>query len=240
MNPDNSRRLLIIGGRGALGSALIDHFKSEGYFVASVDRGQNSKSHFPISLEEVASATLEQQVHLVNEKLEKLAPLKFHGILCVAGGWAGGNVKDSNFLANVDLMWKQNMHSSLLAACIATNHLAEGGVLVLTGAYLALTPTPGMIAYGLAKAGVHHLVKSLASEESGLPEGTKIFGILPITLDTPNNRKCMPGADTGTWTPLNFIASLLQTWIENDPATPLSGSLVSLLTHDGNTTTQIN
>lgn len=62
MNPDNSRRLLIIGGRGALGSALIDHFKSEGYFVASVDRGQNSKSHFPISLEEVASATLEQQV----------------------------------------------------------------------------------------------------------------------------------------------------------------------------------
>ena len=53
----------------------------------------------------------------------------------------------------------------------------------------------GMIGYGMAKAAIHQLVKSLAdSDKSGLPEGTFTAAILPITLDTPMNRKWMPKA----------------------------------------------
>lgn len=63
-----------------------------------------------------------------------------------------------------------------------------------------------MIGYGLAKAAVHQLTKSLASEGSGLPKDSLVATILPITLDTPMNRKWMPDADTSAWTPLEFIA----------------------------------
>ena len=62
-----------------------------------------------------------------------------------------------------------------------------------------------MIGYGMAKAAIHQLVKSLAdSAKSGLPEGTFAAAILPITLDTPMNRKWMPKAGSkshqfGTW-----------------------------------------
>ena len=49
-----------------------------------------------------------------------------------------------------------------------------------------------MIGYGMAKAAVHQLVKSLAAEKSGLPAGTLAVALLPITLDTPMNRKFMP------------------------------------------------
>ena len=72
----------------------------------------------------------------------------------------------------------------------------SGGLLVLPGAKPALGGTPGMMGYGLAKAAVHQLVKSLASTGSGLPDNVNVVGILPVTLDTPMNRKFMPGADT--------------------------------------------
>ena len=79
-------------------------------------------------------------------------------------------------------------------------------MLSLTGANAALEGTPGMIGYGLAKAAVHQLVKSLASEGSGLPAGSKVNAVLPVTLDTPGNRAGMPNADFSSWTPLETLA----------------------------------
>jgi dihydropteridine reductase len=68
------------------------------------------------------------------------------------------------------------------------------------------SPTAGMIGYGMAKAAVHQLTKSLAAESSGLPPNSLAVAILPVTLDTPMNRKWMPNADFSTWTPLEFVA----------------------------------
>ncbi len=86
----------------------------------------------------------------------------------------------------------------------------------------ALGPTPGMIGYGLAKASVHHLIKSCGSDPSvsgtfyhqshhgfylGMADGVKVVGICPIMLDTPMNRKYMAeGTDTSSWTPLSSIS----------------------------------
>lgn len=77
---------------------------------------------------------------------------------------------------------------------------------MLTGARAALDGTPGMIGYGMAKAAVHHLIKSLGLKDSGLPIDSKVVGILPVTLDTPMNRKGMPNADFSSWTPLETLA----------------------------------
>lgn len=62
-----------------------------------------------------------------------------------------------------------------------------------------------MIGYGIAKSAVHHLTRSLV-KDGGLPEEALAVAILPITLDTPMNRKWMPKADFSTWTPLEFVA----------------------------------
>lgn len=55
--------------------------------------------------------------------------------------------------------------------------------------------TPGMIGYGMAKAAIHQLTKTLAHHDSGMPEKSCVLALLPITLDTPMNRKWMPNAD---------------------------------------------
>ena len=72
------------------------------------------------------------------------------------------------------------------------------------------TGTAGMAGYGMAKAAVHHLTRSLAGPNSGLPEGSVAAAILPVTLDTPMNRKWMAKADQSTWTPLGTDPFYLQ------------------------------
>lgn len=125
------------------------------------------------------------------------------------------------------------MQSSTIAAALAAHFLKEGGLLTLTGAKAALDGTPGMIGYGLAKAAVHQLTKSLATEGSGLPKNASALAILPVTLDTPMNRKWMPKADTSTWTPLEFVAELFVKWTGGDR--PANGSLLQLITEKGET-----
>ena len=66
-----------------------------------------------------------------------------------------------------------------------------------------------MIGYGMAKAAVHQLTKSLSDPKSGLPAGCDALALLPITLDTPMNRKFMPKADQTKWTSLEYVAELM-------------------------------
>ena len=76
-------------------------------------------------------------------------------------------------------MWKQSVHSSVISARLASKFLREGGLLVMTGAKAALSGTAGMIGYGMAKAAVHQLTKSLASQGSGMPKDSKVLCIMP-------------------------------------------------------------
>lgn len=129
---------------------------------------------------------------------------RLDAVICVAGGWAGGNAK-KDLAKNADMMWKQSVWTSTISAAIGANHLKAGGLLALTGANPALKGTPGMIGYGMAKAAVHQLTKSLAGKDSGMPDDSLVVAILPITLDTPMNRKWMPNGDFASWTPLEFL-----------------------------------
>lgn len=160
---------------------------------------------------------------------------KLDAIICVAGGWAGGNAK-KDLIKNSELMWRQSIWSSLISAEIAAHHLRDGGLLSLTGAKAALEGTPGMIGYGMAKAAVHHLVKSLAGENSGMPKNSTTLAILPITLDTPMNRKWMSDADFSTWTSLDYLSGLFMDWTQGKDR-PANGSLVTLVTTNYETKT---
>ena len=131
---------------------------------------------------------LEIQSSLKGESVE--------AILNVAGGWAGGNAGDKNFIKNSDLMIKQSVYSSLISASLANKFLKENGLLTLAGAAAALDTTPGsirksenlfilsfirsgMIGYGAAKAATIHIGKSLAATDSGMPKSSSVLTIAP-------------------------------------------------------------
>ncbi|XP_066595765.1 dihydropteridine reductase isoform X2 [Prorops nasuta] len=202
-------------------------------WVGSIDLRSNEQADASI-LVEANQSWQEQESTILNQVKDILKEEKLDGIICVAGGWAGGNAQNKDFIKNSELMWKQSVWSSTIAASIASQYLKNDGFLTLTGAKAALEGTPGMIGYGLAKAAIHQLTKSLASKDGGLPADSLAICILPVTLDTPMNRKWMPKADTTTWTPLTFIVELFWKWAQNRER-PTNGSLLQLITKDNET-----
>lgn len=221
-------RVVIYGGKGALGAACVSHFKSNNWWVGSIDMKENDQADASIVVK-VDDGWLDQESSVLSQVGNVLKGEKLDAVICVAGGWAGGNASSKEFVKNSDMMWKQSVWSSVIAASIAAHHLKEGGLISLPGAKPALGPTPGMIGYGMAKAAVHQLTKSLAGENSGLPSNALSVAILPVTLDTPMNRKWMADADKSTWTPLEFVADLFYRWSKGDDRPP-NGSLVHLVT----------
>ncbi|KAL1461009.1 hypothetical protein WDU94_012942 [Cyamophila willieti] len=233
-----SGKIFIYGGRGALGSAVVSHFKAQNWWVGSIDLNPNDQADANIIVNK-DDAWLEQETTVLAELKSILAGDKIDAVICVAGGWAGGNAAAKDFVKNADAMWRQSVWSSVLAASIAAKHLKPGGFISLPGAKPALNGTPGMIGYGMAKAAVHQLTKSLACENSGLPENSLAIALLPVTLDTPMNRKWMPDADTSTWTPLQYVAELFWKWT-NGQERPPNGSLIELETKNNETKLNIH
>lgn len=91
-----------------------------------------------------------------------------------------------------------------------------------------------MIAYGMAKASVHHLISSSSSPESGLPPSSRTIGICPVMLDTPANRRfASKDEDFATWTPLQVIGDKLVEWSEGGDCE--SGKLYKIVTKEGKT-----
>lgn len=220
-------RVFVYGGKGALGSVCISQFKSKNWWVGSIDMKENESADVSIIVE-AEHNWKEQEIHILEQVKDILKGEKIDGIICVAGGWAGGNAISKDFINNTELMWKQSVWSSTIAASIAANYLKEGGFLTLTGAQAALEGTPGMIGYGMAKAAVHQLTKSLANKDGGLPKDSLVTAILPVTLDTPMNRKWMAKADTTSWTPMEFVSELLWKWAQKQER-PVNGSLLQLV-----------
>jgi len=231
--------VLIYGGKGALGSGCVTFFKAKGWRVLAVDLVANEEADSNIILS--ASASWNEQARQVIQGVSDfVGDSKLQAVLCVAGGWAGGGAASEDLISTVDLMWKQSVWTSVIAAQVSAKFLHPNGLVALTGALPALAGTPGMIGYGMAKAAVHQLVKSLADKSSGVSETSTVVAILPATLDTPNNRKFMPNADTSTWTPLDTIAQYFLDWATNAQGkNPASGSLIGLVTEGGETTLQV-
>ncbi|VDP23217.1 unnamed protein product [Schistosoma margrebowiei] len=236
------KRVLLYGGRGCLGSVCVKHFKNKGY---------NSDADENIVIEVSENSSTQERV--VKNGLDTfLSGQKVDGIFCVA-----------DFLENCDAMWKKCVWSSSIAAALASKYLLASGLLVLTGAHAALQATPSsyaylrpsivcrvstfvlsfirslfwcvvaMLGYGMAKAAVHQLTKSLAGQNSGLPNGSCVLAISPATLDTPMNRKWMPNANHSSWTPTEKVAELFATWLEEANSRPKSGSIIQLITQNG-------
>lgn len=158
-------RVLIYGGRGGLGSVLVAHFKSQGWWVCSIDLKANDEASASVvvdptldwcSQEQAVRSGVSQQLQedkvdaVINMAGKYCPSITVPSLACshwdiLSGGWAGGHAGSTDFLKNADLMWKQSVWSSGISASLAAHHLKEGGVVVLPGAKPAMGGTPGLI-----------------------------------------------------------------------------------------------
>jgi dihydropteridine reductase len=172
-----ARNILVYGGRGALGSYCVKHFRELNYNVLSIDIAANKEAHSSIIVD--ASDSFELQSARALDSLEHaLGGSRIKAVLCVAGGWAGGNALSPDFISSTDQMLRSSVWPAAISTAAAARHLEEGGLLVLTGSSACLSGTPGMLGYGMAKAALHQLTTSLACPDAGLPTGAVVSAIL--------------------------------------------------------------
>src|SRR5579875_2248426 len=177
--------VVVTGGLGALGRAVVSELAAGGHTVAVVDISEPSApSPAALVLGGVDLADgpkVETALATVGERLGSL-----DGLVNVAGGFVWEPVAEGA-LESFDRMYRINLRTAAAASRAALPALvASRGAIVNVGAAAATQPGVGMAAYAASKAGVRALTESLAAELKD--RGVRVNAVLPTILDTPTNR----------------------------------------------------
>ena len=191
-----TRTLVITGGHGVLGRAVLEAALAEGLNVAIIDhaRGQTA----PDGVLELGGVDLTDPA-AAQGAMQAVAG-RFGGVdalLNIAGGFVWQTVDDP--APAWDRMYALNVTTALNATRAALPWLKQSqeGRIVNVGANGALKAAAGMGAYAAAKSGVHRLTESLAEELK--TTSVTVNAVLPSILDTAQNRADMPDADPAKW-----------------------------------------
>ena len=222
----SSRVVLISGGLGALGQAVVQRFRTGGDRVAVIDKMQPAAGGAPLAdlvcggvdLADVAATRA-----AVAQVVAKLGGIDV--LVNIAGGFVWQLFADLE-LANWDRMYAMNLKSAVVLTQAALPQLRQSvaGRIVLVGAGAAAgRAAAGMAAYTASKAGVHKLTESLADELKDA--GICVNAVLPGVIDTPANRKDMPDADFRRWVAPAALANVIHFLASRD-AEAVTGALV--------------
>jgi NAD(P)-dependent dehydrogenase (short-subunit alcohol dehydrogenase family) len=120
-----------------------------------------------------------------------------------------------------------NLTSAFYVLRAAIPHLRKSGAgrIVAIGSLAAVDAHPGLGAYVTFKSALVSLVRTVALEnkDTGLTANV----VLPGTMDTPANRKAMPGADFSKWVQPANVADLIL-WLADERAAHVTGATIAI------------
>jgi NAD(P)-dependent dehydrogenase (short-subunit alcohol dehydrogenase family) len=205
------RHVVVTGGTGALGTAVVGELLASGaicyvpYYVDAEEQHFAHRAHPRVKL--IGGANLASQ--MVVKRIYDGVP-KLWASIHLAGGYAAWPIAETAE-AELTLMLRNNLLSCYLccAAAVGAMRGNGGGRIVNIAARPALEPRTGAGAtgYAVSKAGVAALTQALAAEV--LKEDILVNAIAPSTLDTEANRKAMPKADHSAWPKPAEVATII-------------------------------
>jgi NAD(P)-dependent dehydrogenase (short-subunit alcohol dehydrogenase family) len=219
--------MLVTGAFGALGQVTVKAALRGGWRVAGADiaatpppaLGAGDRLALLPGLDLTQAVDADRAVQGAVEQFGRLDAL-----LNIAGGFSWNTLADST-----PELWERLFRLNVQTAANVSRAAAERlkasgrGRIVNVGAAAAERAAAGMGAYAAAKAGVHRLTESLAEELRS--SGITVNAVLPTIIDTPQNRRDMPEADTSGWIPPERLAELML-FLAAQPAADLTGHLL--------------
>lgn len=226
--PDRPPGVLVAGGTGALGRAVVRELLSDGREITATWIRKDERERLEAEL------GAERGFALVEANLAdpegahaavEAAGSSLGAVVNLVGGYTGGRRVGDADPGELDRMLALNLRPLFLLARAAMPVLsgAGGGAFVGVSARPALEPRGGDAAYAASKAAVLSLIRSLAVEYRD--ERVRSNAILPSTIDTPANRSSMPRSDHSRWVSPEEIARVVRFLVSEDSA-PTSGAAV--------------
>jgi NAD(P)-dependent dehydrogenase (short-subunit alcohol dehydrogenase family) len=210
------KHVVITGGRGGLGGAVVEAFVAAG---ATCHLPERSSSPAQSGVHTIPNVDLADEA-AVRALYDGLPPL--WASVHLAGGYAGAPFVQTA-LADFRAQLEINLHTAFLCCREAVRHMPGGGRIVNVASRAALVPAGGSIAYAVSKAAVVSLTQCLAEEVKG--QGILVNAVAPSTIDTPTNRKAMPKADHSRWAqPADLARTIL--WLASPENALTSGAVV--------------
>ena len=210
------KSVLIAGGTGALGRAIVLAFLDESAYVVVTYRRQEefvalnkTAASTGLSLESFqVDVTDEGAVRRLTEQL-----IASHGrvdvLVNAVGGYAGGQPLWEIDAKTFDQMLALNLRSGyvLCRAIVPLMLKQRSGAIVNVSSRTAVDHAAGAAAYAASKAAAVAMIDSLAADLKGT--GLRVNSVLPSIIDTDANRKAMPKADFTKWPKPEEIARVI-------------------------------
>ena len=221
------RVVIITGANGGLGSFVTQRFLATNATVVGASRSISQEdfslpNFVALPVDFTKAAEVRGAVDSIVGRYGRLDVL-----VHVLGGFAGGtSIAETN-----DTRWEQmrdlNLTSAFYVLRAAIPHLRKSGAgrIVAIGSLAAGEPHAGLGAYVTFKSALVSLVRTVALENKDV--GLTANVVLPGTMDTPANRKAMPGADYSKWLKPADVADLVL-WLADERASHITGTTIPI------------
>jgi NAD(P)-dependent dehydrogenase (short-subunit alcohol dehydrogenase family) len=224
MGSSEGRIVVVTGGAGALGRAVVSEFRESGWLVVAVDRPGDALDDVGTAdgVDAVAGELSDQgAVRRVWEQIDRIGTPT--ALVALAGGFRPSSLADLTPDLLEDL-WQSNVASLLWCCQEATPRMASagGGAIVTVGSKTAVGG-PAPVAHAASKAAVVRITELLAEELR--PQQIRVNCVLPSVIDTPANRSWM-SADLAARAVAPAAIAKVITFLAGNDSAPVSGARV--------------
>jgi NAD(P)-dependent dehydrogenase (short-subunit alcohol dehydrogenase family) len=213
----SGKTAIVTGGTGALGAAVVRAFLAEGARVAVPFRKEGELERLRAGLaaehaEALSGTLLDLTDEVAVEAFAASVAEDRQGLdilVNAAGTFAGGKPVHETPWS----VWQQQLDVNLKTAVLASRAAVPWMLRRGAGAIVNVSSRPAersgenVAAYAAAKRAILQLTDAMAAEL--VEKNVTVNAILPSTIDTPANRKSMPGADHSKWVPPEAIARVI-------------------------------
>lgn len=225
--PDFSNRVILItGATGGLGGAIVDAFLNANATVVAVGRSIEPRPSADRFIPFPADLTNPEGAKSAVEAALKITG-NLDAVVHVMGAFSGGQPVEETTEDTLDKMFSLNLKAAfhVCRASLPPMKNAGYGRIVAIGSRSGVAQSAGLSAYNVSKAALNALIQTVAIEAQ--PHGITANVVMPSVIDTPANRKAMPGADFGAWvTPESIAATVL--WLASTESKDTSGALIPI------------
>jgi NAD(P)-dependent dehydrogenase (short-subunit alcohol dehydrogenase family) len=215
--------VLVAGGTGALGTAVVKELVAGGYPVGATWVVESERERLE-GLEGVELIKADLFDH--GQAAAAVAAVSdIAAVVNLVGGYAETGRIHETEPDEFERLMRLNLRPNVLLARAAMPRFVRrgGGAFVAVSARPALRPFPGAAPYIVAKAAVLSFVQTLDAEYRG--DGVRANAVLPSVIDTPANRAAQPDADYEKWVAPEEIAKVIRFLVSEDSA-PTSGAAI--------------